>query len=81
MEMGCGDSTEFPFLFQVFIWPRETSAVLRQKHIPTLVKLSRDGTQLCMRGLLLGQSPPLKVRERLLSVSVLQVQASQNTPF
>lgn len=49
---------------KLFIWPRETSAVPRQKHVLTLVKLSRDGTQPHMWGLLLLQSPPLKVRER-----------------
>lgn len=62
--MGCGDSTKFPCLFQVFIWPRGSSAGLRQKHIPTLVKPSRDGAQLCVWGLLLLQSPLPKVRER-----------------
>lgn len=62
--MGCGDSTKFPCVFQVFIWPRGSSAGLRQKHIPTLVKPWRDGAQLLVWGLLLLQSPLLKVRER-----------------
>lgn len=62
--MGCGDSTKFPCLFQVFIWPRGSSAGLRQKHIPTPVKPWRDGAQLFVWGLLLLQSPLLKVRER-----------------
>lgn len=37
--MGCGESIKFPFLFQVFSWPGETSAILGQKYIPTLVRL------------------------------------------
>lgn len=64
MEVGCGGSTKFLFLFQVFLWPMEAFAVLRQKHAPTLVKLSRDGTQLRVWGLLLLQNPLLKVKER-----------------
>lgn len=36
MGTGCGESTNSPFLFQVFIWPRETSAVLGQKQERTL---------------------------------------------
>lgn len=36
--MGCGESAKFPFLFQVFIWPREKRAVLRQNHKSTVVE-------------------------------------------
>lgn len=64
MEMGCGDSTKFPCLFQVFVWPRGSSAGLRQKQIPTLVKPWRDGAQLFVWGVLLLQNPLLKVWER-----------------